>query len=301
MHKPRMKLKAVIQSMRGPFLVLTPVCVFLGVSTVVANQTSVDAHLLVLALLGAVLAHISVNAFNEYLDFRSGLDLNTTKTRFSGGSGALPRNPEMASVVFTVGAVSLVATLLIGIFFVWKYGLGIIPIGVAGLVLIVTYTGWITKHPFFCLIAPGIGFGFLMVVGTQFVLEGEYSTLSWLVAMVPFFLVNNLLLLNQYPDIQADADVGRYHFPIAYGTTLSNMVYAFFALATIVVITICVLGDYLPTLSLIALLPMPLAFFSLGGAIKYGESVGNSPQYLGANVAVSIMTPLLLGVSIMIG
>ena len=297
----RMKLNVVIQSMRGPFLVLTPVCVFLGVSTVVANQTSVDLHLLFLALLGAVLAHISVNTFNEYMDFRSGLDLTTTKTQFSGGSGALPKNPEMASAVFTVGAVSLVATLLIGIFFVWKYGLEIIPIGVVGLVLIVTYTGWITKHPFLCLIAPGIGFGFLMVVGTQFVLEGNYSTLSWLVAIVPFFLVNNLLLLNQYPDIQADVDVGRNHLPIAYGTTISNMVYAFFVLATIVIITTCVLVDYFPTLSLIALLPMPLAFFSLGGAMKYGETIGNYPLYLGANVAVSILTPLLLGVSIMIG
>ena len=296
-----MKLSAVIQSMRGPFLILTPVCVFSGVSTVVANQTSIDLHLLVLALLGAVLAHISVNTFNEYLDFRSGLDLTTTKTQFRGGIGALPQNPEMASAVFTVGAVSLVATSLIGMFFVWKYGLEILPIGVAGLVLIVTYTGWIAKHPFPCLIAPGIGFGFLMVVGTQFVLEGEYSTLSWLVAVVPFFLVNNLLLLNQYPDIQADADVGRNNFPIAYGTTISNMVYAFFTLATIAVITTCVFMDYFPALSLIALLPMPLAFFSLGGAIMYGETIGDCPQYLGANVAVSILTPLLLGVSIMIG
>jgi len=287
--------------MRGPFLILTPVCVFLGVSTVVANQTSVDFPLLVLVLLGAVLAHISVNTFNEYLDFRSGLDLTTTKTQFSGGSGALPKNPEMASTVLAVGTASLVATSLIGIFFVWKYGLEIIPIGIVGLVLIVTYTGWITKHPFPCLIAPGLGFGFLMVVGTQFVLQGEYSTLSWIVAVVPFLLVNNLLLLNQYPDIQADADIGRNHLPIAYGTTISNMVYAFFVVATIVVITTCVLVNYFPALSLIALLPMPLAFFSLGGAIKYGETIGNYPQYLGANVAVSILTPLLLGVSIMIG
>ena len=125
--------------------------------------------------------------------------------------------------------------------------------------------------------------------------------LSWIVAVVPFLLVNNLLLLNQYPDIQADADIGRNHLPIAYGTTISNMVYAFFVVATIVVITTCVLVNYFPALSLIALLPMPLAFFSLGGAIKYGETIGNYPQYLGANVAVSILTPLLLGVSIMIG
>ncbi len=287
--------------MRLSFLVLTPVCVFLGASIVVANNKNVSMSLLMLALLGALLAHISVNTFNEYFDFKSGLDLTTKRTQFSGGSGALPRHPEMVNAVFTIGAVSLIATLMIGGFFIWKSGAGIVPIGLAGLILIVSYTGWINRHPFLCLIAPGIGFGFLVVVGTQFVLEGEYTLLSWLVAVVPFFLVNNLLLLNQYPDIQADANVGRNHFPIAYGVRRSNMVYGLFVLATILVIVIYVMTGYLPALSLIALFPMPLAFFSLYGAIKYGKSIGNSPQYLGANVAVTIFTPLLLGLSIIIG
>ncbi len=296
-----MKLRAVAQSMRIPFLTLTPICVFLGASIVVANQTNVSLSLLILTLLGALLAHISANTLNEYFDFKSGLDFATTRTQFSGGSGALPQNPEMVSAVFAVGTTSLIATSMIGSFYVWKYGVGIVPIGVVGLVLIVAYTEWISRHPFLCLIAPGIGFGFLMVVGTQFVLEGEYAPLSWLVAVVPFFVVNNLLLLNQYPDIQADTNVGRNHFPIAYGIKYSNMVYAFFILATIAVIAICILTGYFPVLSLIALLPMPLAFFSLYGAIKYGETIGKFPQYLEANAAVAILTPLLLGISIIFG
>ena len=287
--------------MRFPFLALTPVCVFLGASTAIANQEKVSLLLLVPALLGALLAHVSVNTLNEYFDFKSGLDFTTRRTQFSGGSGALPKNPEMVGAVLTVGIASLIVTLITGGFFVWKYGTGIVPVGVAGLVLIVTYTEWINRYPFLCLIAPGLGFGFLMVVGTQYVLEGEYALLPWLVAVVPFFLVNNLLLLNQYPDIQADANVGRNHFPIAYGVDLSSMVYGLFSLATISAIVIYVLIGYLPALSLIALLPMSLALFSLYGAIKYGETIGNSPQYLGANVAVTMLTPLLLGISIIIG
>jgi len=287
--------------MRIPFLALTPVCVFLGVSTVVANQVDVNVDLLVLILLGALLAHISVNVLNEYFDFKSGLDFATTRTPFSGGSGALPKNPEMVNAVLAVGVTSLIASLVIGIFFIWEYGLGIAPIGIVGLILIITYTEWINRYPFLCLIAPGIGFGFLMIVGTQFTLEGEYTRLSWLAAAIPFFLVNNLLLLNQFPDIQADSNVGRRTFPIAYGTENSNLIYGFFILATISVIVICILMGYFPALGFIALLPMPLAFFSLIGAIKHGETIGNFPQYLGANVAVTILTPLLLGVSIIFG
>ncbi len=84
-----MKLKAIFQSMRLPFLTLTFACVFLGMSIAVANQVSINILILMLALLGAPLAHISVNTLNEYFDFKSGLDLNTVKTPFSGGSGAL--------------------------------------------------------------------------------------------------------------------------------------------------------------------------------------------------------------------
>jgi 1,4-dihydroxy-2-naphthoate octaprenyltransferase len=286
--------------MRLQFLALTPVCVLLGVSTVISKQENISLLLLVLALLGALLAHVSVNTLNEYFDFKSGLDFTTKRTRFSGGSGALPRNPEIVSAVLAVGVASLIASLMIGGFFVWKYGIKIVPIGAAGLVLIVTYTEWINRHPFLCLLAPGIGFGFLMVVGTHFVLAGEYALSPWLVAVIPFFLVNNLLLLNQYPDIQADARVGRNHFPIAYGVDRSNMVYALFALATISAIVIYVLSGHLPVSSLIALLPMPLAFFSLYGAIKYGEAIRDFPQYLATNVAVTLLTPLLLAISIII-
>ena len=257
--------------------------------------------LLVLVLLGALLAHISVNTLNEYFDFKNGLDFTTTRTPFSGGSGALPKNPEMVNAVLAVGVTSLIASLVIGMFFIWEYGLDIAPIGIVGLFLTITYTGWINRHPFLCLIAPGISFGFLMVVGAQLILEGEYTRLSWLAAAIPFFLVNNLLLLNQYPDIQADSNVGRRIFPIAYGTEKSNLIYGFFILATISVIVTCIFMGYFPALGFIALLPMPLAFFSLTGAIKHGETIGNFPQYLGANVAVTILTPLLLGVSIILG
>jgi 1,4-dihydroxy-2-naphthoate octaprenyltransferase len=295
-----MNAKAVFQTMRPPFLILTPVCVFAGMSTAVANRADLEPHLLILALLGALLAHIAVNTLNEYFDFQSGLDLSTVRTPFSGGSGALPQHPEAQSAVFAVGVAATAATFLIGLFFLWEQGPGIVPIGLVGLLLVFTYTHWINRQPFLCLIAPGAGFGFLMVVGTQYVLEGSFALLSWLVAAIPFFLVNNLLLLNQYPDIQADAKAGRNHFPIAYGIKLSNRVYGLFALTAVAVILAAVGAGYFPPLSLIALLPMPLALYAYSGAVRYGAEIGSAPRYLGANVAATIISPLLLGISLLL-
>ncbi len=295
------KLKTAAQSMRFPFLVLSPICVFLGASIVVATNGEIDMLLLVLTLLGALFAHISVNVLNEYFDFKSGLDATTLRTPFSGGSGALPGNPEAAGVVLTVGITSLLATAGIGLYFVWASGPGILPIGLMGLLLIVSYTEWINRRPLLCLIAPGLGMGFLMVVGTQFVLQGAHTPLAWLVSAVPFFLVNNLLLLNQYPDIQADTGVGRHNFPIVYGVNRSNLVYGVFVVAAAATIVWGVGTDQLPRGSLMALAPMPLAVFSLYGALKHRDKIGCCPQYLGANVLVTLLTPLLLGVSLLMG
>jgi 1,4-dihydroxy-2-naphthoate octaprenyltransferase len=287
--------------MRPAFLVLTPVCVLLGLSSALVTQVSVSAFLCVVVLLGAVCAHISVNTLNEYHDFRSGLDLKTRKTAFSGGSGALPRDPQSATAVLLTGTMSLTLTLMIGIYLVWQLGTRIVPIGVVGLALVVTYTRWLNRYPLLCLLAPGLGFGVLMVVGTYVVLTGAYAPLPWLVALVPFFLCNNLLLLNQYPDIDADASVGRRHFPIVYGVARSNLVYALFMLAAYALILFLAVAGYIPGLGLVALIPMAFSLFALAGAAKHMSRIGEHPQVLAANAAAAILTPLSLGLAMLYG
>ncbi len=294
-----MHLRALFQSTRPAFLVLTPVCVFVGFSTALASHTVVDPGLFALALIGALCAHISVNTLNEYLDFTSGLDLKTARTAFSGGSGALPAHPELARAVLVLGLASLTGSLIIGAYLIAQHSVPLLALGTSGVLLIVTYTRWINRSPLLCLIAPGLGFGIFMVVGTHVALTGSYAPLAWLVALVPFFLVNNLLLLNQYPDRDADASAGRRHFLIAFGVQKSNLAYAAFLIAAYATIGLLVLGQYLPRLALIALIPAVFSLFSLSGALQHESRIGEHPRYLASNVAATLLTPLLLGVSIL--
>ncbi|MBA6390297.1 prenyltransferase [Colwellia sp. BRX10-3] len=290
----------VIATFRPPFLLLTPICVALGLALAMFNATETDYLLVVVALVGALSAHISVNTLNEYFDFKSGLDLQTTKTPFSGGSGALPEHPELAWLTLIIGLVTLLFTVLVGGYFIHRLGMIIFPIGLLGVMIILTYTQWLNRNPVLCLLSAGLGFGFLMVVGTYVVLAGSYHNLAWWVALVPFLLVNNLLLLNQYPDMQADRAVGRRTFPIVFGITASNLVYALFMVAAYGVVLVLVQQKLLPTFSLIALIPAFLALFSLAGAIKYGEDIAQVPKFMAANVAAALLTPLLLAVSLVI-
>ena len=294
-------MQTVLQTARGPFLILTPVCVLTGIGAVAASGDNISLTALLLVLTGALCAHISVNALNEYLDFRSGLDLHTRRTPFSGGSGALPRNPDAAGPVLAFGVVTLLITVLIGLYFLWQGEYGLLPLGLAGVLIIIFYTRQINRLPWLCLIAPGTGFGLAMVAGTAYALGSSDSTTLWLAALVPFFLVNNLLLLNQYPDIAADKAAGRYHFPIAYGVARSTQMYGLFLLASAAVIIAGAVSGWFPRWSLLSLLPLALGVIAWQGARKLGDKIGEQPQFMAANVGTTLLTPAVLGLSLLLG
>ncbi|UCH47697.1 MAG: prenyltransferase [Betaproteobacteria bacterium] len=295
------QLTALVRSARIPFLMLTPVSIFLGVCTSFVSAGQIAFFDLFLVLLGAVFAHISVNTFNEYFDFRSGLDATTLKTPFSGGSGALLDHPEAVDRVLWLAIASLSITIIVGFYFVFTSGILIVPLGIAGVLIILTYTQWLNRYPFLCLVAPGLGFGPLMVVGTHVVLTGGYSIQAFVASLVPFFLANNLLLLNQYPDIAPDKRVGRRHFPIAFGVTTSTLVYGAFVVATCATIVTGASTQILPEASYLALVPMTLALVVFFGALKHATSVGQLMPYLAMNVLVTVLTPIVLGMSIIPG
>jgi len=287
--------------MRIPFLILTPVCVFLGAATASAVAANIDYVDLALVLMAALLAHISVNTLNEYHDFRSGLDAKTSKTPFSGGSGALVDNPSAADAVFRVGVVTLIFTAFIGIYLVVGSATSLLPLGLIGILIVVTYTPWLNRFPLLCLVAPGIAFGPVMVIGAHVVLTGQHSLQALWASLVPFFLVSNLLLLNQFPDLEADKSIGRRHFSIVYGLKRSARLYGVFALAACGVIVAGVFAELLPALSMIALVPMLLTGTVFWGAQQHATSVQKLLPYMGANVAATVVTPLLLGFGIIYG
>ncbi len=296
-----MKFKAVFQSMRVPFLVLTPACVLLGGATALASSAPVIWLHLWLALAGALAAHIAVNTLNEYQDFRSGLDALTSRTPFSGGSGALIHCPDAAAAVRVSAGLSLLLVVLIGLYFIAHYGVAILPVGLLGVAIIVLYTRWINQRPWLCLVTPGIAFGPLMVVGTHFVLTGHYSVVAAGVSLVPFFLANNLLLLNQFPDMQADRLVGRRHLPIAYGVEFATGVYGFMTAAAMLVIVLGVDSGTLPSLCLLALLPAATGLVVWMGVRRYGDQIGRLRPYLGLNVVAAVFTPLVLSITLFLG
>ncbi|NUO79083.1 prenyltransferase [candidate division KSB1 bacterium] len=295
------ELKVLLGPMRLPFLLLAPCCVLLGIGTAVWTTGQVSAFRIVLILIGAVAAHISVNALNEYFDFTSGLDFRTKRMAFSGGSGTLPAHAHAARSALITGLTALAITAFIGIYFLTVVGIGLLPLGVLGLFLILSYTRWLTGNPWLSLIAPGLGFGLFMVMGTDFVLTGAYSWTAFIASLVPFFLVSDLLLLNQFPDIEADKTVGRKHFPIFAGAKISSVIYGAFLLLAYVAIVLGIGLKYLPISSVLGVITIGVAIPAFIGAYRYGNNAEKLAPFMTMNVLINLITPVLVAAGLLLG
>lgn len=293
--------RAILTSSRAPFLALSPICVLLGCATARWQGVAPDVILLAAAALNAVLAHASVNLLNEYLDFSSGLDLHTRRTPFSGGSGGLPAHPEMAGAVLRAGLLGFALTAALGLYFVALRGPVMLAPGLLGLLLIAGYTRWINRLPWLCLVSPGLGMGLVVVLGTHLALGGTPSATALLAAGMVFALGNNLLLINQYPDIEADRAAGRRTLPIVYGIGAGNAVYGLFAFSAAGLLVYGVHGAYFPDTALAALAPLSLSLPALRGMVRLRGGIGSQPQYMAANVAAALLTPLALGLALLAG
>jgi 1,4-dihydroxy-2-naphthoate polyprenyltransferase len=295
------ELAARLGPARLPFLLLPPVCVALGYATASRESSSIPVLSIIFAFIGAIASHVSVNSFNEYFDFRSTLDSKTTRTPFSGGSGTLQQRPELAGWALWLAIGSALLTVAIGVYFAVTSGPGILPLGIGGLVVVVTYSIWAVRTPIFCLIAPGLGFGPFMVIGTHFALTGHYSWTAAVASLIPFFLVNNLLLLNQFPDIEADKSVGRKNILISAGLRTGALVYTFFIVLTYAAITAGVLFGLLPILSLIGTATIVLSVPAVISAFKNSKNIPKLIPAMSLNVVINLVTPLLLAAGIFWG
>jgi 1,4-dihydroxy-2-naphthoate octaprenyltransferase len=279
---------------RAPFLPLSLLCAILGIACGLHSALPLSPMAAGLALSGALSAHISVNAFNEYFDFRSGLDLHTIRTPFSGGSGALPSAPQHARLALGWAFLTLALTLAIGLYFFFLRGWVLAGLGMTGIVLVVTYTPWIGRFPWLCLLAPGIGFGPVLVSGTCLALFGTVTAASVWTSLLMGLLVSGLLLANQQPDAEIDARFGRRHITIIYGSGFARRVLALLWLAALPLLLAAIFAHALPPSATVVALPLLVAAGNAWQLLRLPTTAELPTSILAHNVMVCLLTPALL-------
>jgi 1,4-dihydroxy-2-naphthoate octaprenyltransferase len=288
-----MKLKIWFLETRPQFLLLSVVLAFLGAS-IAWYEGSLHIGWALLAFLGLLLAHISVNVLNDYFDYRSGVDLKTQRTPFSGGSGMLPTAMLTPMQVLWLGLGAFLLIIPIGVYFVIVRGWLLLPLLLVGALCILLYTPFLlrTKWPEW---AAGLGLGTLPVLGAYFVQTADY-TLPAVIASIPSgILVHNLLLLNEFPDVEADMTGKRKTLPIIMGRAKAGIVYSILTVLVYLWVIGGVIAQVMPVFSLIVLLTLPLAVKAIRGALKPEEMSKLMPA-LANNVLVVLLVQLLLGI-----
>ena len=192
------ELKTYLGVARAPFLLLSVTLVASG-AMAARHAGDFSWFRTLLALIGLVALHACVNAFNEVSDMRTGIDLRTQRTPFSGGSGTLPSGRLRVQAASAFAAALALVGLAIGIYFLFSLGLVMLPIILVGAICVLAYAD-ILSHTGFGEIAAGLGLGLLPVMGTAIVQGSRLPAAAVAAAIPAFFMTFNLLLLNEFPD-----------------------------------------------------------------------------------------------------
>jgi 1,4-dihydroxy-2-naphthoate octaprenyltransferase len=292
-------VKKYILETRPQFLTLAVVLVIHGAALAAWHGSFHLGHAL-LAAAGLVLLQASVNVLNDWHDFtRSGIDRQTVQTPFSGGSGMLPRGALSPNSALALGIGTLAAGTAIGLYLASVSGLPLLVIGVAGALSVVLYTPVLTRIGLGELFA-GFALGTLPVVGTYYLLTGRFDIAAWVSGIPAGLLTYNLLLLNEFPDTEADTAGGRHHMVVLLGKKRARWLYAAVEIGAYVAIVVGVAFGVLTPWALVGLGAVIFAAKAITTALREYDSFEGLVPAQGANVMAVLATNVLLAVGYVI-
>ena len=143
-------------------------------------------------------------------------------------------------------------------------------------------------------LASGITLGSFVVIGAYFVQTKAISSGIVWASIPPGILTLLLLLLNEFPDSEADRAGGRRHLVIILGKHYAAGVYSAFLLAVYLILSAGVIFGDLPAPVLIGLATTPLAAIAAWRALRFGHDTGKLVPALGMNVIVVLATDFLM-------
>ncbi|MFQ5840989.1 MAG: prenyltransferase [Thermodesulfobacteriota bacterium] len=248
----------------------------------------------IVAATGLLLIHSSCNVLNDYFDYMSGIDRETLRTPFSGGSGFLVAEALTPKSVYILGIACFGVASGIGLFFLKMRGWALLPILFVGGISAYFHSTYIARWMLGEFFA-GLNLGVLAVLGTHFVQSGYYSWGAFIGSLPSGLLTYNLLLLNEFPDAVPDRKGGRKNVVIALGKRRASVLYFITSGVVYLCIVLGVIFQFMPLGTLLGLLTIPLAFKAVRGALSQYD--GNRVDFLpvmGMNVVVVLVTQALI-------
>ncbi len=287
--------RSILGVSRAPFLLLPVTLVAVGAAASY-HDGGFDVLTSVLCLIGLVAAHVGVNALNEASDMQTGIDLVTVRTPFSGGSGTLPAGGMSVRGAYFLGFVAAGIGLDIGIWLIIRVGPVLIAPLALGAFAVLAYTHFLARTGLGEIFA-GLGLGALPVLGISLAQDGTLGPASIAAAVPAFFTTFNLLLLNEFPDEQADRGGGRKNLVLMFRRPVAAKIYVAATAAVPASLAIAVSLGALPWYALAAIPPTALAIPACRWCLTSPREPVPTPA-LGGNVMWNLATNAVLAAAL---
>jgi 1,4-dihydroxy-2-naphthoate polyprenyltransferase len=261
-HKPQSAArksvgKALWELTRPHTLTATFVPVLIGTSLAM-HYIKIDVVLFLAMLFACLFIQIATNMFNEYYDYKRGLDTEESV----GIGGAIVRNGFQPKTVLALALACYGIALLIGVYICTNSSWMLAIIGLIGMAVGYLYTGGplpISSTPFGELMA-GLCMGSAFILISFFIQTGYVNGESVLISIPVAILVGAINFANNIRDREGDAKSGRRTLAILLGHMKSIIVLAImFGVAYLWIVGLVLFGHLSPwTLLVFLSLPIPI-------------------------------------------
>ena len=279
--------KLMWQMTRPHTLTATFAPVILG--TVIAMYDTKIDWLLFSAMMFACLAlQIATNLFNEYYDFKRGLDTAES----TGIGGGIVRHGLKPKSVLTAAISLYILAAFIGVYICMNSSWWLIGIGLFGMAIGYLYTGGpmpIAYTPFGELFSGLLmGTGFVLIA---FFIQTNTITIQSLLIYPIGILVGAINMSNNIRDIEEDIKGGRKTLAILLGHRKGIIVLAIAFAVSYLWIVFLVVTSYISPWTLVVFLTVRKPFSAIQGFLK-GDA---EPQYLRVAMKSTALTNTFFG------
>lgn len=202
------------------------------------------------------------HAVNDFVDFRTGNDPSVDSehiTPFSGGKKALTSGILSEKEAVFIAFVTLGSAGVTGLAIVFFYAPQVLWFGIAGMIISVIYT----LPPFkLCYrgwgeLAIAVTYGPMIFLGAYFMFSTERLAVPSAMSLHLAFLITNVLVINEYPDYEADLAAGKMNLIARIGKARGLKWFAALFILSYVPIVFLTLYTQNPVwLLTVALIPM---------------------------------------------
>ena len=283
-----------LRLIRIKFLMASLIGISVGLAFTYYNYLVFDVLSALLTYVGVIFLHASVDIFNDYWDFKRGIDTTTTRTKYSGGTGVLPEKKISPRSAYRMGIFFLILGVTIGAYFVIHSGFVIaIILGIA-VVSIYFYSTTIVNL--------GLGEVLVAIKGAMIVLGTSYVQIQSIdFSLIPISIIigslsSIVLFIASFPDYQADKSKGRKTMVILSGKKKGSFIFPFMILGVYLLIVFSIVSGNLLVYSLLTFSGIFFAY----KAIKLVKNNFEDTKKIESAIGNTIMFSRVVGIFVVI-